>query len=167
MSLSRIGDTVRTVRDVGGTVKKGDTGIIADIVQTGKATWPIHVRMNKTANVVAFAWEELEPVIVPDFPWPDAAIGNPHPKTEAAAQVQYAVTPESLALAKHDPVNHPEHYTDGGIETIDFIEAKGLGYHVGNAVKYLSRAGKKNKDPRQDLQKAAWYIRRELERLDG
>lgn len=41
-----------------------------------------------------------------------------------------------------DMVNHPEHYTDGGIETIDFIEAKKLPYHLGNAVKYISRAGK-------------------------
>lgn len=42
-----------------------------------------------------------------------------------------------------DLVNHPEHYTDGGIETIDFIEAKELNFHLGNAVKYISRAGKK------------------------
>ena len=42
-----------------------------------------------------------------------------------------------------DIVNHPDYYTDGGIETIDFIEAKELPYHLGNAVKYISRAGKK------------------------
>lgn len=63
-----------------------------------------------------------------------------------------------------DMVNHPEHYTDGGIETIDFIEAKKLTYHLGNAVKYISRAGKKNKDKTiEDLQKAIWYIERYIE----
>jgi len=44
----------------------------------------------------------------------------------------------------NDPVNHPSHYTDGNIEVIDFIEDKKFGYCLGNAIKYISRAGKKN-----------------------
>jgi hypothetical protein len=67
-----------------------------------------------------------------------------------------------------DVVNHPDHYTDGGIETIDFIEAKKLPYHLGNAVKYISRAGKK--DPKktvEDLKKAVWYINRYISKLEG
>lgn len=65
-----------------------------------------------------------------------------------------------------DMVNHPEHYTDGGIETIDFIEAKKLPYHFGNAVKYVSRAGKKNPEKTiEDLQKAVWYINRYISLL--
>lgn len=73
-----------------------------------------------------------------------AAVTEPHPET-------------------HDPVNHPAHYTRGGIETIDVIEAWGLDFHIGNAVKYLSRAG--HKDPAkaiEDLRKAEWYIRRAI-----
>jgi hypothetical protein len=67
-----------------------------------------------------------------------------------------------------DMVNHPEHYTDGGIETIDFIEAKKLPYHLGNATKYISRAGKKNKDKTiEDLQKAIWYIERYIKFVEG
>lgn len=67
-----------------------------------------------------------------------------------------------------DMVNHPEHYTDGGIETIDFIEAKKLPYHLGNAVKYVSRAGKKNPEKTiEDLQKAVWYINRYISFLEG
>ena len=65
-----------------------------------------------------------------------------------------------------DIVNHPAHYTDGKIEVIDFIEDKNLNYHRGNAVKYIARAGKK--DPAkeiEDLQKASWYINREIDRL--
>jgi len=61
-----------------------------------------------------------------------------------------------------DPVNHPPHYKAGGFETIDFIEAKDLNYRLGNVVKYVSRAGKKNSDPIQDLEKAAWYLQREI-----
>lgn len=65
-----------------------------------------------------------------------------------------------------DPVSHPSHYTDGKIEVIDYIEDKHLGFHLGNAVKYISRAGKK--DPNkliEDLEKARWYLDREIERL--
>lgn len=58
---------------------------------------------------------------------------------------------------ENDLVNHPDHYTAGGIEVIDFIEAKGFGYHIGSAVKYISRAAFKGK-PQQDLEKAIWFI---------
>jgi predicted transcriptional regulator len=62
---------------------------------------------------------------------------------------------------KPDPVNHPAHYKAGGVETIDFIEAKDLNYRLGNVVKYVSRAGKKG-DPIEDLKKARWYLDREI-----
>ena len=61
-----------------------------------------------------------------------------------------------------DNINHPEHYTAGGIETIDFIEAKSLNYNLGNAVKYISRARHKGSYS-DDLQKAVWYLNREIE----
>jgi hypothetical protein len=62
-------------------------------------------------------------------------------------------------------VDHPHHYSNGGIETIDVIEAWGLGFHLGNALKYISRCGRKpGVDPLEDLQKARWYIEREIER---
>ena len=67
-----------------------------------------------------------------------------------------------------DNVNHPNHYNSGRIEVIDFIEDKELGFHLGNAVKYISRAGRKNPDKIvEDLQKAVWYINREIGRLEG
>ena len=66
----------------------------------------------------------------------------------------------------NDVVNHPSHYTDGKIEVIDFIEDKRLNFHRGNAVKYIARAGKKNSEKEiEDLQKAAWYINREIKSL--
>ena len=66
-------------------------------------------------------------------------------------------------LADNDLINHPPHYKAGGIETIDFIEAKDLNYRLGNVVKYVSRAGKKSSDPVQDLEKAMFYLKREID----
>ena len=63
-----------------------------------------------------------------------------------------------------DPVNHPAHYKVGGIETIDFIEAKKLGYNLGNVVKYLTRADHKG-NKLEDLRKAQWYLTREINSL--
>ena len=65
-----------------------------------------------------------------------------------------------------DPVNHPWHYKTGGIETIDFIEAKNLGYNLGNAVKYITRADHKG-NKLQDLQKAQWYLNREINKAQA
>lgn len=65
---------------------------------------------------------------------------------------------------KHDPVNHPSHYTQGGIETIDFIEAKQLSYNLGNVIKYVTRADHKGARL-QDLEKARWYLNREISSL--
>lgn len=63
-------------------------------------------------------------------------------------------------------VTHPKHYNQGKIEVIEFLEDQALGFHLGNAVKYISRAGKK--DPAkeiEDLEKAVWYLQRHLENL--
>ena len=67
-----------------------------------------------------------------------------------------------------DTVNKPVHYTDGKIEVIDFIEDKKLNFHLGNVVKYISRAGKKDPNKTlEDLQKAKWYLEREISRQGG
>ena len=64
-----------------------------------------------------------------------------------------------------DAINHPPHYTQhpSGVECITIAEH--FGFNVGNAIKYLWRAGLKNPDPLDDLRKAAWYVQREIERL--
>ena len=68
-----------------------------------------------------------------------------------------------------DPVNRPDYYTDSNIEVIDYIEDKKLGFCLGNAIKYISRAGKKKDNGRdmidkeiEDLKKAIWYINRKI-----
>jgi hypothetical protein len=63
-----------------------------------------------------------------------------------------------------DNVNSPTHYTTGGIETIDYIEAKSLNYNLGNVVKYVSRSDYKGKKL-EDLKKARWYLCREISNL--
>ncbi len=65
-----------------------------------------------------------------------------------------------------DPVNRPSHYTDGKIEVIDYIEDKKLGFCLGNAIKYISRAGKKDPSKEvEDLNKAVWYINRRIKEI--
>ena len=66
--------------------------------------------------------------------------------------------------SKPDPVNHPPHYKTGGMETIDFIEAKDLGYHLGNVIKYVTRAKHKGNEL-EDLKKAQWYLERAIMKL--
>jgi hypothetical protein len=66
-------------------------------------------------------------------------------------------------------VNHPEHYggSENKYEAIKVIDAWDLGFSLGNTVKYISRAGKKDKDKEiQDLKKAAWYLQHHIENLE-
>jgi len=66
-----------------------------------------------------------------------------------------------------DIIEHPTHYTFGTIEVIDVIEDWNLGFHAGNVIKYVARAGKKDgADPLVDLRKAQWYLKRLIERLE-
>lgn len=74
--------------------------------------------------------------------------------------------PNKPAPSVHDVVNHPQHYTTGGIETIDFIEAKKLGFNLGNVVKYIARSDHKGKRL-EDLKKAMWYLQREVHRAEA
>jgi len=75
---------------------------------------------------------------------------------------------EQHPKAETNDINHPAHY--GGennlYEAIKVIEAWELGFCLGNAVKYIKRAGKKDVSKTvEDLEKAAWYIQREIEKL--
>ena len=73
-------------------------------------------------------------------------------------------------LEMGEQVNHPAHYggEDDPYEAIKVIEAWELGFNLGSAVKYLSRAGRKPGAPYlQDLEKAAFYLQREIEKARG
>ena len=67
-----------------------------------------------------------------------------------------------------DGVNHPAYYCEGGIETIDFIDAKKLDFYLGNVVKYVSRAGMKNPETKlEDLKKAQYYLDRKIQLMEN
>ena len=69
---------------------------------------------------------------------------------------------------KSDEVEHPSHYNAGKIEVIDYIEDQDLNFNLGNVVKYVSRAGKKDADKTiVDLMKAKFYIEREIKRQEA
>lgn len=63
-------------------------------------------------------------------------------------------------------VHHPRHYNMGSIEVIDAIDAWGLGFDDGNAVKYIARARHKGKEV-EDLEKALWYLQHRLDQIKG
>lgn len=68
----------------------------------------------------------------------------------------------------NDVINHPSHYTFGKYETIDVIEDWNLPYHLGNVIKYISRAGRKDPTKKlEDLNKARWYLTRYIELLES
>ncbi|MCG2290064.1 DUF3310 domain-containing protein [Staphylococcus epidermidis] len=78
---------------------------------------------------------------------------------------------EPVEMTLDDKVSHPSHYTYGDIEIIDFIEQvtkdykPELAFAIGNAIKYISRANRKN--GKEDLDKARWYLNRAFEKWEG
>jgi hypothetical protein len=120
-----------------------------------------HYRLpTKLVYQVLWAWRRKNAGIVP------VKYVNEVTKTEAQEHVkeQHEVITDRTEFIMPDPVNHPAHYTTGGIETIDFIEAKGLSYNLGNVVKYITRADHKGNKV-EDLMKARWYLDREITNL--
>lgn len=80
-------------------------------------------------------------------------------------------TSKEVEKTLDEKVNHPSHYTYGDIEIIDFIEQvtkdykPELAFAIGNAIKYISRANRKN--GKEDLDKARWYLNRVFEKWEG
>lgn len=73
----------------------------------------------------------------------------------------------TVSKEKDETIHHPAHYGGGDnpYEAIKVIEAWQLGFHLGNTVKYIARAGRKG-DRLEDLKKAAWYLNREIENTE-
>lgn len=74
--------------------------------------------------------------------------------------------PRDQVLVSSDAVNHPTHYHPDTIEAIEVIEAWNLGFNLGNVIKYIARCEHKE-NKRQDLEKALFYLTREVEKLDS
>lgn len=128
------------------------------IDQSGRITDGCHYQFLKMDNGYISVFDD------------DGEVGNYYPNRFAyCPMVQVAINNpvEMESDPVKDMVNHPEHYTDGGIETIDYIEAKlteeeFFGYIKATCMKYLSRSGKKG-DAIEDLRKAQWYLNRLLD----
>jgi hypothetical protein len=87
-------------------------------------------------------------------------------KAYEEASVAWRTFEKNPAGEKSEKVNHPSHYNTGKIEVIDAIEDWKLGFILGNAIKYIARAEHKGNNV-EDLEKAVWYINREIQRLKG
>ena len=112
-------------------------------------------------DMVGFWQEPVQEVAAVEAPvQPKEYYRTLNAKAAAAYAEAYTLEPVQEPV-QNDLVNHPPHYKAGGIETIDFIEAKQLGYHLGNVVKYISRA--QHKGGMEDLLKAQWYLNRAIE----
>jgi hypothetical protein len=98
-----------------------------------------------------------------DIPFYEDSVTDTTPNRMAELAYEAGIEMAKLRMEgdRGDAVNHPAHYKVGGIETIDFIEAKKLNYNIGNVIKYLTRADHKG-NRKQDLEKAKWYLEREL-----
>jgi len=123
-----------------------------------------HLGMSKTYayNLISTARKSLGMLKQRDGTWRlKTRMQSNRPEGMTAAQEKEIVADVNQAMAQHDAVNHPAHYKTGGIETIDFIEAKNLSYHLGNVVKYIARADSKG-NREEDLLKARWYLNREI-----
>jgi len=124
------------------------------------------VTLNVTpANVyVVRSKMKMEATAKAEPAWKTLAMSiSSQPTTITLGAVQQPQEDMGAQEPKEDMVNHPPHYKTGGIETIDFIEAKGLNYRLGNVVKYVTRADHKG-DRMENLQKALWYLQREIEK---
>ena len=94
------------------------------------------------------------------------------PDTVNLPYLKSTITPATIGWPTQDTkehVNHPSHYggEDNIYEAIKVIEAWDLGFCLGNAIKYISRAGKKdNNSYLQDLKKAKWYLEREITKFE-
>jgi hypothetical protein len=128
------------------------TTLISAMVRQGL----VHITASKRLNAIAKSYTPIQ------------AGKRLKAKAETASPVKQGIAalPITVSAPVPDPVNHPSHYNVGGIETIDFIEAKQLNYNLGNVVKYITRAEHKG-NQLQDLQKAQWYLAREIERVQA
>lgn len=111
------------------------------------------------------------------LPSEPAADANRDPAFPKASRLDYKAAIIGAAFPKAAPeeacrpppwadaINHPAYYKAGDMEAIEVIESFQLGFHLGNVVKYLLRAGRKG-DALEDLEKARWYLDSYIKRLE-
>lgn len=180
MSKFEVGNRVVVVKNnhsVSAAVLIGTRGVVNSIGPYEE--FEVSVQIDGEETEAQFDSSELELESVYDaLSAPPVEEGTPEegssfdPKVDMSDKVteNFIALMESIPMPQGDVVNHPSHYADGwsnGAEVIDIAEH--LNFNRGNAVKYLSRAGKKGGPEKEleDLQKALWYVTREVQRLGG
>jgi hypothetical protein len=120
------------------------------------SSYPYKVEAGKPSD-----WENDSDDMCPNCVTPYKCNG-PHNETK---KYKVEVNWKPLLKAEEDAVNHPRHYTDhpSGVECIQITEH--MNFCLGNAIKYIWRAGLKSDSPIEDLKKARWYVDRELQKL--
>lgn len=120
--------------------------------------WRYQTVRDKNGIAVRYGWDR----------WDNGQSSLTDKELKAMTDNEFLDLIEHDKPANNDAINHPAYYTDGKIEVSDFIADKNINFFRGNVVKYTCRAGKKNAETEvEDLQKARWYIDREIERLGG
>jgi translation initiation factor 2B subunit (eIF-2B alpha/beta/delta family) len=94
------------------------------------------------------------------------AIAESEAMAESSNIDKYGAHKVMKEIQEREMVNHPDHYQGNKTEVIDIIEDYNLGFSLGNAIKYILRADKKG-NKKQDLEKALWYLKRELSKFKG
>lgn len=120
------------------------TGVSRELTCEGCGTTFIHKKEKEQGR-----WPKYRPTCAEKY-------SKPYKKEEddKKSKLKQTLQKELDAVQKEDVVNHPPHYTRGKIEVIDFIEDQQFPYHLGNVIKYISRAGHKG-DKLEDLKKSA------------
>lgn len=139
-------------------------GIAMDTLYGGRYT--AKLKMKKKMAKARAAKQAKVTNVTETKKWVQAALMTSVDKLTNMTKKQQSDLVYEVTKGRVDNVNHPAHYKTGGIETIDFIEAKQLTYNLGNVVKYITRAGIKDEAKHvEDLEKAAWYLNREIQNL--
>lgn len=126
------------------------------------------VKVPYVYTIISNAKKKALPMTAITVEAPKKKMGRPRKVTLSQSELAFKLAQGRAPMRMKqvaDNVNHPSHYKVGGIETIDFIEAKQLSYNLGNVVKYITRANHKG-NRKEDLLKAQWYLNREISNLD-
>ena len=145
-------------------------------IPSNKEVWPLREAPYRSEPHYATGGfiSGVEPSVIPGIIDNGYVIPKPRADSVSIDTSKWGGSLTKDAIGVGDPVNHPKHYTSdpSGIECIQVTRWRN--FNVGNAMKYLWRAGLKDDIGRdemskqiEDLQKAIWYIKDEIQRLDG
>lgn len=175
IEMPKVGDKVRFIGKSDNCVTFGKVYEIIKIDGAGDALFIDDDNdIDNLCEICPFGFDEWE-LVTEETPSIHALIANLGYRLH---EVEAALAPKECVkdepVVDGDAVNHPQHYTRGKFETIEVIEHMTQGYAdpfvaycVGNTTKYIDRAPYKHGSPAEDLRKAAWYLTRAADHIEG